>query len=62
MTSTLLKASIAVVTIALIGLIGRWDSQAEVAQAERYCEMVEKGAWPDYEHRYQQDCVGGSNV
>jgi len=45
--------------LALAGLLfglmlnGEADYKAEMAENELYCEMVEKGAWPDYERR---DC------
>jgi hypothetical protein len=43
--------------LALFGWVGNEDyEEAKQAQAE-YCEMVQKGYWPDYEGKYAQWCI-----
>jgi hypothetical protein len=41
--------------IVLALLAGTGDFQEQVKQAEHYCDMVNSGAWPNYESR---NCEG----
>ena len=41
--------------IAMALLAGTGDFQEQVKQAEHYCDMVNSGAWPNYENR---NCEG----
>jgi hypothetical protein len=40
---------IALIILAL-GITGNGDYEAEVAQADHYCELVRSNVWPDFNH------------
>lgn len=48
-----------IIFIFVLGLIGSEDMKEEKAQIEHYCEMVQAGAWPDYDKTI--NCNEGEN-
>ena len=40
---------IALIVLAL-GITGNDDYEAELAQADHYCELVRSNVWPDFNH------------
>ena len=48
MNDTKQKLIIAVIFALILGLIGSMDVEDEKVQQDQYCEMVEKGLWPEY--------------
>ena len=47
---------VALVLLALFGIVGAMDYEDEVAAQEHYCEMVKAGHWPDYQGTYRSEC------
>ena len=41
--------------VGALGIVGAMDASDEQRSNERYCEMVESGAWPDY-RGMAEDC------
>ena len=41
--------------VVIFGIVGRMDMEDEIRSQVHYCDMVEKGAWPDYNQTYK-DC------
>lgn len=51
---------LALAVLALMYFAGALDDAGEERrQAEEYCDMVYRGAWPDYEQTYQEFCIDG---
>lgn len=42
--------------LASFGVLGAWDSEEAERQSQEYCEMVSKGAWPDFKGSFEEDC------
>lgn len=38
-------------------LVSSMSYEDEVAEAKKYCDMVEKGLWPDYNQNFKEMCV-----
>ena len=49
----MVRAAFLVVLLILFGVVGNEGYEDELQRAENYCEMVNNGAWPNYE---QRDC------
>lgn len=47
---------VALVMLALFGIVGELDLQAAEADQAHYCEMVRAGHWPDYSGTYRSEC------
>lgn len=45
-----------VLILLAMGLVGNMDFKDAEDRQHHYCEMVESGAWPDYEESYDQVC------
>lgn len=53
--------SLAVAGVALaMGAV--WPDDGAKMEAERYCQMVHDGAWPDYAHVYAAQCHADGTV
>lgn len=40
----------------IVGLAGRADIEDAKRQQEAYCDNVAIGAWPDYQHNFEELC------
>ena len=38
-----------------LGVAGRWDAEMAEADFQHYCNMLESGAWPDFDNK-QEEC------
>lgn len=54
----LMAAAGVVLVIAVLGWVGHMDYQDAVMEQKHYCIMVERGAWPDFRHIYEDVCHG----
>ena len=48
---------LALVLLALYGIVGAMDAEDAQAEQEHYCEMVKAGYWPDYQGTYRRECL-----
>lgn len=46
----------AVFMVAVYAIAGTSDYHAAQRQKQHYCNMVERGAWPDFKDVYKQSC------
>lgn len=54
------KIVVGVVIVLCLGVIGAQDYEAELAEAELYCQRVRDGGWPDYLGTYAEACAPSS--
>lgn len=52
----MIKIIVALVLLALFGIVGAIDYEDAKAEEERYCEMVKAGHWPDYRRAFLSEC------
>jgi len=43
--------------VAVLAYFTQVDFEAMRSESDLYCEMVKVGRWPDYEKRFNTDCV-----
>lgn len=48
--------SLAMALCVLIGAVGQFDYESELAEQEHYCSMVFHHHWPDYRGTYRREC------
>lgn len=48
---------IAMLIVSGIVLVSSMTYEDELAEAQKYCDMVEKGLWPDYNQNYKEVCL-----
>lgn len=56
MTTRLEAFALGIALFIIMGVVGRWDFQAQQADQAHYCEMVKAGHWPDYQGTYRSEC------
>jgi hypothetical protein len=54
----------ALLTVLLVALAmgAVWPDDSAKLEAERYCQMVHDGAWPDYANVYAAQCYADGTV
>lgn len=57
MRSFLAHASVTLILILLAAWFGGMDKEDRLAELRAYCNGVESGQWPDYEHLRLTECL-----